>query len=58
MHIKAVQTRTRRSYGRPRILRELRHAGIPIGKNRLQKLMQKEISSFTDLLSLYSEVVR
>ena len=41
VHIKAVQTRTRRSYGRPRILCELRHAGIPVGKNRLQKLMQK-----------------
>ena len=41
VHIKAVQTRTRRSYGRPRILRELRNAGVPVGKHRLQTLMQK-----------------
>ncbi len=41
VHIKAVQTRTRRSYGRPRILRELRHAGVRVGKHRLQTLMQR-----------------
>ena len=39
VHIKAVQTRTRRSYDRSRVLRELRNAGVRVGKHRLQTLM-------------------
>lgn len=41
VHVKAVHTRTRGSYGRPRILRELRADGVPVGKQRLQQLMRK-----------------
>lgn len=41
VHIKAIHTRTRRAYGRPRILHELRSNGIPVGKQRLQALMHK-----------------
>ena len=41
VHIKAVQTQTRRGYGRPRIWRELRNNGVRVGKHRLQTLMQK-----------------
>lgn len=39
--IAALQTQTRRSYGRPRIWRELRNDGVRVGKQRLQTLMQK-----------------
>jgi transposase InsO family protein len=41
VHIKAVHAQTRGSYGRPRILRELRHDGVRVGKQRLQRLMRK-----------------
>jgi transposase InsO family protein len=40
VHIKAVHSQTRGSYGRLRILRELRHDGVRVGKQRLQRLMQ------------------
>jgi transposase InsO family protein len=41
VHIKAVHSRTRGSYGRPRILRELRNEGVRVGKQRLQTLMHR-----------------
>lgn len=41
VHIKAVHAQTRGSYGRPRILRELHHDGVRVGKQRLQQLMRK-----------------
>ena len=40
-HIKAIHTQTRRAYGRPRILRELRKDGVRVGKQRLQTLMHQ-----------------
>jgi hypothetical protein len=41
VHFEAVHNWTRGSYGRPRILRELRHEGVRVGKQRLQRLMRK-----------------
>ncbi len=41
VHIKAIHVRTRRSYGRARICRDLRDQGVRAGKNRVQKLMQR-----------------
>lgn len=41
VHIKAVHAQTRGSYGRPRILRELRADGVRVGKQRLERLMHK-----------------
>jgi transposase InsO family protein len=40
VHIRAVHTRTKRAYGRPRIWRELRKDGVRVGKQRLQTLMR------------------
>ena len=40
VHIKAVHTETRGSYGWPRIWRELLSRGLRVGKHRVQKLMQ------------------
>jgi transposase InsO family protein len=40
-HLRAVQTRTRGRYGRPRLLRTLHDQGVPVGKQRLQRLMQE-----------------
>ena len=40
VHIKAVHAETRSACGRPRIWRELVARGIPVGKQRVQKLMQ------------------
>ena len=40
VHIKALHTETRGAYGWPRIWRELVARGIPVGKERVQKLMQ------------------
>lgn len=41
VHVKAVYARSGGSYGRPRLLRELGNEGVPVGKQRLQRLMQK-----------------
>lgn len=41
VHVKAVHAETRRSYGRARILRELRSRGVRVGKHRLHRLMRK-----------------
>ena len=40
VHIKALHAQTRGAYGWPRIWRELVARGIPVGKQRVQKLMQ------------------
>ena len=40
VHIKALHAETRGAYGWPRIWRELVARGIPVGKQRVQKLMQ------------------
>ena len=40
VHIKAVHAETRSAYGWPRIWRSLVARGIPVGKGRVQKLMQ------------------
>ena len=40
VHIKAVHAETRSAYGWPRIWRELVARGVPVGKQRVQKLMQ------------------
>jgi transposase InsO family protein len=40
-HIRAIHRQTRGSYGRPRLLRALRNQGIPVGKQRLHRLMQE-----------------
>lgn len=40
VHIRAVHTRTKRAYGRPRIWRELRKDGVRVGKQQLQTLMR------------------
>jgi len=40
VHIKALHCETRGAYGWPRIWRELVARGVPVGKNRVQKLMQ------------------
>ena len=41
VHIKAVHAETRNSYGWPRIWRALLARGIRVGKDRVQKLMQR-----------------
>jgi putative transposase len=41
VHIKAVHAQSRSSYGRPRILRQLLHDGVRVGKQRLQRLMHQ-----------------
>jgi putative transposase len=41
VHVKAVHAQSRSSYGRPRILQELRQAGVPVGKQRLARLMRR-----------------
>jgi transposase InsO family protein len=41
VHIKALHAQTRGSYGWPRIWRELLARGIRVGKERVQKLMQR-----------------
>ena len=40
VHIKALHAETRSAYGWPRIWRELVARGVPVGKARVQKLMQ------------------
>ena len=40
VHIKALHAQTRGAYGWPRIWRELVARGLPVGKQRVQKLMQ------------------
>ena len=40
VHIKALHCETRGAYGWPRIWRELVARGVPVGKDRVQKLMQ------------------
>ena len=40
VHIKALHCETRGAYGWPRIWRELVARGVPVGKQRVQKLMQ------------------
>ena len=40
VHIKALHAETRGAYGWPRIWRELLARGVPVGKQRVQKLMQ------------------
>ena len=39
VHIKALHAETRGAYGWPRIRRELVARGVPVGKQRVQKLM-------------------
>ena len=41
VHIKAIHAESHASYGWPRIWRELLARGIPVGKDRVQKLMQQ-----------------
>jgi len=41
VHIKAIHAETRCSYGWPRICKELLARGIRVGKDRVQKLMQR-----------------
>ena len=41
VHIKSVHVETRSSYGWPRIWRELLARGVRVGKDRVQKLMQR-----------------
>jgi len=41
VHIKAIHAETRYSYGWPRICKELLARGIRVGKDRVQKLMQR-----------------
>ena len=41
MHIKAIHAETRGGYGWPRIWKELLARGIRVGKQRVQKLMQR-----------------
>ena len=40
VNIKAIHAESRGAYGWPRIWRELVARGIPVGKDRVQKLMQ------------------
>ena len=40
VHIKALHAETRGAYGGPRIWRSLVARGVPVGKQRVQKLMQ------------------
>lgn len=41
VHIRAVHAQSHSSYGRPRILQQLRQAGVPVGKQRLTRLMRE-----------------
>jgi transposase InsO family protein len=41
VHIRAVYAENREAYGWPRIWRELRRGGIRVGKQRVQRLMQR-----------------
>lgn len=41
VHIEAIHTQTRSTYGRARLLRELRTDGVRVGKQRLETLMRK-----------------
>ncbi|RLK56380.1 transposase InsO family protein [Stenotrophomonas rhizophila] len=41
VHVKAVHAQSRGSYGRPRILRQLRSDGVHVGKHRLQRVMRE-----------------
>ena len=41
VHIRAVHAQSHGSYGRPRILQQLRQAGVPVGKQRLTRLMRE-----------------
>ncbi len=41
VHIKAIHNEVKQEYGWPRMHRELAHRGICIGKDRVQKLMQR-----------------
>jgi putative transposase len=41
VHISAVYAENRGAYGWPRIWRQLRSQGIRVGKQRVQRLMQK-----------------
>ena len=41
VHIKAIHTETRGGYGWPRVWQELLARGIRVGKDRVQKLMQR-----------------
>ena len=40
VHIKVLHAETRSTYGWPRIWRELVARGVPVGKQRVQKLME------------------
>src|SRR5690606_25000458 len=40
VHVRAAHAQSRGSYGRPRILRQLRNQGVPVGKARLQRVMR------------------
>lgn len=40
VHIKAIHAKTKQEYGWPRIWKALRLRGIPVGKERVRKLMQ------------------
>jgi transposase InsO family protein len=41
VHVKAVHAQSRGSYGRPRILRQLKKDDVRVGKERLQQVMQE-----------------
>lgn len=41
VHIRAIHAQSRSSYGRPRILQQLRQAGVPVGKQRLARLIRE-----------------
>lgn len=39
-HIKAIHTKSKQEYGWPRVWKELLLGGIPVGKERVRKLMK------------------
>jgi transposase InsO family protein len=41
VHIKAIHAETRGGYGWPRIWKEMQARGVRVGKDRVQKLMQR-----------------